>query len=292
MYKWRKDIAQWTVGNTLYLSVVFTWDLPRAREIAEASKKRVVAGGPAVNLMPDYLVDVADVSQPCQYPALAFHNPMATFTTRGCPNVCPFCAVPQIEGPLVELKKWDIRPIVCDNNLTAASMKHFNKVVDSLKTLPFVDFNQGFEANLINAEHLNKLTELINVKIRFAFDNSSRQHDLEDAVLVSRRYGLKDIGVYVLVGYDTTPEDDLYRLTFIKDILGIRPNPMRFQPLYALKKNEYLPEQWIHEYGSREKAEIEMLRLMQYWSRLTWHEHIPFDEYIYRDDARKQEALF
>jgi len=292
MYKWRKDIAQWTAKDTLYLSVVFTWDLPRAREIAETSKKRVVAGGPAVMLMPDYLGDVADVQASTVFPALAFHNPMATFTTRGCPNVCGFCAVPSIEGGLIELKKWDIRPIVCDNNLTAASMKHFNKVVDSLKTLPFVDFNQGFDSSLFNSEHAEKLTELNNVKIRFAFDNSIRQHDLEDTIIVARRYGLKNIGVYTLVGYDSSPEDDLYRLTFVKDVLGIRPNPMRYQPLYALKKNEYLPEQWIHEYRSREKAEIEMLRLMQYWSRLSWHEHIPFDEYVYRDDERKQEALF
>ena len=25
MYQWRKDIAQWRVGNMLYLSVPFTW---------------------------------------------------------------------------------------------------------------------------------------------------------------------------------------------------------------------------------------------------------------------------
>ena len=35
MYQWRKEIAQWKIGKTLYLSVVFTWDLPKARELAK-----------------------------------------------------------------------------------------------------------------------------------------------------------------------------------------------------------------------------------------------------------------
>lgn len=292
MYKWLKDIAQWTVKDTLYLSVVFTWDLPRAREIAQASKKRVVAGGPAVMLMPDYLADVAKVQGSTKFPALAYHNPMATFTTRGCPNLCPFCAVPSIEGSLVELKRWEIKPLVCDNNLLAASDEHIYRVIDSLKVLPFVDFNQGLDARLFARRYAEKIAELPNVKVRFAFDYSGIQGDLDDAVETCRQYGVNDIGVYVLVGHESSPDEDFYRLEHVRGVLGIRPNPMRYQPLYALKKNEYLPERWVAEYGSREKAEIEMLRLMQYWSRLNWHEHIPFDEYIYRDDERHQEVLF
>jgi len=36
---------------------------------------------------------------------LRLHNPDATFTTRGCPRACPFCAVPRIEGKFRELRK-------------------------------------------------------------------------------------------------------------------------------------------------------------------------------------------
>ena len=131
----------------MYLSVPFTWLLPEARAAAVAYSGPVrVGSGPAVDLMPDYLADVAQVGGESPIPPLAIHNPLATFTTRGCPNRCPFCAVPLIEGDLRELEDWPVRPIICDNNLLAASLKHFDKVIDRLKTLPWVDFNQGLEA--------------------------------------------------------------------------------------------------------------------------------------------------
>lgn len=61
MYSWRKGIAQWTVKDRLYLSIVFTWQLPEARDIAINSRKKVIVGGPAVKLMPGYLADIAKV---------------------------------------------------------------------------------------------------------------------------------------------------------------------------------------------------------------------------------------
>lgn len=292
MYKWRKKIAQWTIKDTLYISVVFTWDLPKAREIALKSKKKVVVGGPAVMLMPDYLADVADVQETTPYPVLSYHNPMATFTSRGCSNACPFCAVPTIEGEFKELKTWPVRPIICDNNLLTASEGHFNRVIDSMKALPLVDFNQGLDARLFSRRHAEKIAELPQPKVRFAFDYPGIQDDLDDAIEKCLQFGLKNLGVYVLVGYESSPDEDYYRLEHVRSILGIRPNPMRYQTLYSLKKNEYISDKWVTEYRTREKAEIEMLRLMQYWSRLAWLEHIPFDEYKYRDDERFQEDLF
>ena len=62
--QWRKGIASWKVGSVLYLSIPFTWLLPRAEEIAIAHNGKVIAGGPAVKIMgapwaetPDYRVD-------------------------------------------------------------------------------------------------------------------------------------------------------------------------------------------------------------------------------------------
>lgn len=61
MYQWRKDVASWRMGKALYLSVPFTWLLPKARQQAQEHKGPVFAGGPAVDLMPDVLADVADI---------------------------------------------------------------------------------------------------------------------------------------------------------------------------------------------------------------------------------------
>lgn len=196
-----------------------------------------------MQLMPEMLADVAAVNQPCPVEPLVFHNPFATFTSRGCPNACPFCAVPKLEGNLVELENWRPAPIICDNNLLATSRRHFDRVVDRLKSFPGVDFNQGLEARLLTPHHARRLGELKKPKIRFAFDSVNEETEVAEAIALCRRHGLKDFGVYVLIGFQDTPADALYRLENVKE-WGVRPNPMRYQPLNSLAKNSYIAPGW------------------------------------------------
>lgn len=283
MYQWRKGIASWTVKDTLYLSVVFTWDLPEALEIAKLSKKRVVAGGPAVKLMPDYLAGVAKIVDSTVFPALEMHNPMATFTSRGCNNNCVFCAVPRMEGNLTELNDWPVRPIICDNNLLATSDKHFDKVIDRLKILPFVDFNQGLEADLFTARHAAGMAQLKQPMIRFAFDHVNEELKVLAAIKTAKNAGLKNIGCYVLINHTDTPEDAIYRLDLLRKV-GVMPNPMRYQPLDSLIKNQHIGKFW---------NETMLLRVMKYYSRLIFYGHIPFADFRSSDNEKmKQEEMF
>ena len=274
---WHKKIAEWVIGNTLYLSVPFTWLLPAARSAAQAWPGPVQAGGPAVQLMPDYLADVAAVNQPCPVEPLVFHNPFATFTSRGCPNRCSFCAVPRLEGDLVELEYWRPAPIICDNNLLATSRRHFDRVIDRLKPFTNVDFNQGLEARLLTPHHARRLAELKAPKIRFAFDHVNEESEVASAIQLCRQQGLKDFGVYVLIGFNDTPDDAFYRLEKVRE-WGIRPNPMRYQPLDALGKNEYVAPGW---------SDRELKDMMHHYGRLRYTEHIP-----YKDRRRHEMPLF
>ncbi|HUW09779.1 MAG TPA: hypothetical protein VM537_08615 [Anaerolineae bacterium] len=85
MSGWNGGLAEWADGGTAYLSVAFTWDLQRAYQRGSWLRQEgypVRAGGPAVSLMPEMLADVAELGG--EVDALPRHNPMATFTTRGC----------------------------------------------------------------------------------------------------------------------------------------------------------------------------------------------------------------
>ena len=158
---WSKKIVEWVDGNTAFLSVVFTWQLPKAysRCVWYAQQGYCVkVGGTAVALMPDYLKGVAEIGN--NIPCLQRHNPNATRTTLGCPNKCWFCAAWRIEPEYIELPYWERKPIVCDNNVTAASKAHFDRVVDSLKGLSDVDINQGLDARLLTNYHVERLREL------------------------------------------------------------------------------------------------------------------------------------
>lgn len=258
------------------ISVAFTWCLQEAHQRAvwwSSQGYTVRAGGPAVKLMPEILEDVADTTWPRLADAITLHNPDAVFTSRGCIRRCKFCAVPIIEGDLQELppEMWEPRRIVCDNNLLACSQKHFDLVVDRLKPLKNIDFNQGLDARLLTKYHADRLAELRMYALRLAWDHIDLGNDFMAAYEKLRKAGFpkKAIRCYVLIGYNDTPEDVLFRLRTIWN-MGIQPFPMRYQPLDALEKNTYVGEHW---------TEKELARYMHYWARLRWTASVPFDEF-------------
>lgn len=267
MRNWRKGIATWEVGKTLYISVPFTWLMDEAQKIAAAYKGKTLIGGPGT-MQPSV----------CEgYDPVLFHNPLATFTTRGCVNKCAFCAVPKIEGEFRELDTWRPAPVVCDNNLTAASTKHIRRVVDSLKCFPYVDFNQGFEARRFTPDIADMFGEL-KCHIRFAFDSWGSEQAAKDAIDLCRQRSTKDITVFVLIGFKDTPEEAKAKLEEVRS-WGVLPNPMRFQPLDAKHKHEYVAPGW---------TDSELKKMMRYYSRLIYTSPIPYDEFVDRNDHADQ----
>jgi hypothetical protein len=163
-----------------------------------------------------------------------------------------------------------VRPIICDNNFLAYSRAHFDRVVDRLKPLSGIDFNQGLDARLLTPYHAGRLAEL-DCLVRLAFDSVAYESQFMQAyeTLRAAKIPKRRIRVYVLIGFNDTPRDALYRLQAVRD-LGSDPNPMRYQPLDILKKNDYVHPNW---------TEKELARYMRYWSRLRWLRKVPFEEY-------------
>ncbi|MBV6343577.1 hypothetical protein [Candidatus Magnetobacterium casense] len=272
---WGKSIIYWREDDEVFVSVPFTWYLPMARRLCEVSIEAgrcVHAGGPAVDLMPEYLAGVAEYIGGSLWPSpISRHNPDATFTTRGCPNRCKFCAVPVIEGDLRELSDWIPAPIICDNNLLAASAQHFDLVIDRLKPFKGVDFNQGLDARLLNTHHIERLQELCLPKLRFAFDHVSLENKVMSAIerVLKAGFAHRRLGCYVMFGFEDSPEDALYRAETIK-AKGIKPFPQRYQPLNALKKDSWIGQGWTAQ---------EMHRFQRYWCRQNWLSKIPYAEF-------------
>jgi hypothetical protein len=269
---WPKRIVEWTDNGTACISVSFTWLLPEAYQRAvwlSGTGHRVQAGGPAVSLMPDYLADVAEVGG--EVDALPRHNPNATFTSRGCIRRCPFCAVPLIEGDLRELKSWEPKPIVCDNNLLACSRRHFDQVIDRLKGVPGVDFNQGLDARLLTPYHADRLAELDLAKVRLAWDRSDEGNAFMAAYERLRRAGIpkSKIKVYVLIGFNDDPQDAWFRLRTLRNV-GLDPFAMRYQPLDTLVKDSYVASGW---------TDSELRRYQRYWNNLRSTGGAPFEEF-------------
>jgi hypothetical protein len=276
--RWAKTGVSWRLGETLYLSVPFTWLVEGARKVAVAHNGPVFAGGPGLRLLHPDGCDWAETPDRVPFDVLSMHNPLATFTTRGCPRRCSFCAVPQLEGEFRELDTWKPAPLVCDNNLLESSRVHFERVVDSLRPFPLVDFNQGLDARLFTSWHADQLSR-INAIVRFAFDSPRMEVPVADAISTARKAGIPKgrIRVYVLVGYKDTPESARHRLEIVRG-WGMLPNPMRYQPLDASRRNQYVGPGWTQN---------ELVDVCRYYSMTHFLGPIPFKDYSNRKPTRQ-----
>jgi hypothetical protein len=276
---WTKKPVRWETEDTVYYSVVFSWHIPTIK----TEKKRVVIGGPGVYANREAVPEGVEIGEPLEKPVLNLHNPFATRTSTGCIRLCKFCIVPDIEGGIKEIPDFIPAPIIIDNNLLACSKKHFDRVIDRFKGIDQCDFNQGLDARLLTTYHARRFAELKHPFIRLAFDDITYEMDFVMAAQMLVQAGIpkSHIPVYVLIGFDDTPANALYRLECVTD-MGLIPFPMRYQPINTMKKNNYIGDSWTHD---------ELDRYMAYWSNLRIVGKIPFEEFMIRKDYRKMSKV-
>lgn len=275
---WSGGLAEWIEGDTAFVSAVFSWNVQKAYMRCvwyKTAGYRVRCGGQSVQMNPDIF---SEFETGGEVDALRHHNPDAVFTSRGCIRKCSFCLVPRLEGSLVELDDWEVKPIICDNNLLACSTAHFDLVIERLieHGIKGIDFNQGLDARILTDHHAEQFARLPkDTIVRLAWDNVKTEPLYLQAFERLTMAGIKpsQIRTYVLIGYKDTPEDALYRLEKIR-ALGALPNPMRYQPLDAVRRNSYVGENWSNEL---------LTRYMRYWSNLKITGAFSFGEYKRRE---------
>ena len=277
---WKKGIAHWQVNKEIYVSIPFTWLVNDAISFIKQQKKKCIVGGPGAILMKDKFDRIAEIRESCfPFEPITYHNPFATFTTRGCVNKCGFCAVPKIEGDFREIKKFIPRPLVCDNNFLASSKVHFNRAVEKLKIFPYIDFNQGLEARLFTSERAYKLQELKSIRLRFSFDTLKEEKYVVDAINLAQKKGFNNISCYLLFGFKDTPKEALYKAKLLEK-LKVHIYPMRFRPLNSSKRDEFVNTKkgW---------TDYELKRFKRYWGSLMKPNTFAgsFDEYDHRKDV-------
>lgn len=178
------------------------------------------------------------------------------FASRGCIRSCLFCGVPKIEGKLclerttIKEQIWHNhkRLIFFDNNLLAS--KKWESVFNQIRETGFpVDFNQGLDARLIDEKVAKQISELkIYRSVRIAYDTSEVGPYVKKAIELLKANGVdgRNILVYLLYNFVDSPEDFFQRFKNVLN-LGAVAYPMRFQPIYTLKKDSYVSAQWGQE---------------------------------------------
>jgi hypothetical protein len=275
--KWVGGFAEWTEGDTAYLSIAFTWLLDKAYARAlwyRALGYRVRAGGPALFLvkMQHELADVAELGG--EVPdAIARHNPMATIASRGCPVGCFFCIVPAMEGrEFTLLPDFPVRPILSDNNLSALPPDYQQHIIDRYisEGVPLLDANSGFEPATFTPDVYARWAPLLNAgrgPWRFALDET---HELPDVLRVMKMLHAepaKRKRVYVLIGNEPF-EDCMRRIQAVIDG-GCEPHVQPLMKLNALHREPWVRFDWTEQ----------KLRDLARWANAWVWKRAPFAEY-------------
>jgi len=220
--------------DKVYVSCIFKKNASKVRGMAKLFPN-VEIGGYGIDgrqlpdeiehIMPDYDLYGIDYSM--------------GFTSRGCSRDCDFCDVWRNEGPIRDhapitefLRPGHRKVILLDNNFLMSPRwrENFQFLIDSgLKA----SICQGFDARLITRE----IASLISQNQHTFYDENFSNHAIytawdrigdETQVLQGIQFLLgsgvipRYVRPFVLVGYNTTLEEDLYRFNKLRD-LGVYP---------------------------------------------------------------------
>ena len=151
--------------------------------------------------------------------------------SRGCFRNCPFCIVRQKEGNIHPVKPKNLNPNgkwikVMDNNFFA-NPKWKDSVRQLLKWNQPVDI-QGFDIRIFDSEQGEALSRLKHYNnIKFAWDNPKDNIDDKIEELLEWVKPSK-LRCYVLIGFWSSPEEDLYRVRHLWDEYKILPFAMPY----------------------------------------------------------------
>ena len=164
------------------------------------------------------------------------------FTSRGCIRDCGFCIVREKEGYIREAPfDWvsHHKVLVLDNNFLA-SPKWKEKLEYFIRQKLKVSFNQGLDIRLINEENASLLAKVkyYDLKFRrrrlyFSFDDPKLEKCVKESVKILNDVGIpnRHLMFYVLVGYNTTFEEDYKRFEILNQ-LGCLPFIMLYNNLW------------------------------------------------------------
>ena len=229
-HKARGDTVEWYTPfdtyDILYMAKVFSFTSDYPYYIANV--REVVRGGTGYDVhsvLPDYV----DCLQPdySLYPRIA-DNMAYGFLTRGCPNHCRWCIVPQKEGgirPYMDVD--DIAAcgrnhlILMDNNVLACDygLAQIYKIV---RRKYHVDFNQAIDARLVTPDTARLLAKVRWIKyIRFGCDTPAQIAECERAMSLIRHYGYKGEFFLYCILFDF--EESYHRISYWRKYKYVTP---------------------------------------------------------------------
>jgi hypothetical protein len=247
---WHKshgDLVGFNVQNPdkVYISCIFSKNAPQARGVSTFyPDAEINIGGTGISLKKDLPTEIEEIKPDYDlYPSQYSQG----YTTRGCVRKCPFCVVPEKEGKIRIAQHpsefHDIRFDTCmimDNNLFAAPDCWQEKIFQwFIKNKIKMLSPQGWDIRLLTDERAKYLKAVRHAgKIHFAWDNIKDEQKVITGIDTLINAGFTKashmLSFYVLSGFNTSFEEDVYRAQKLKDV-GIQAFVMPYKKTPEIK---------------------------------------------------------
>ena len=196
-----------------YVSCIFDWNINKLKKFE--GKKDCFIGGTGYDLTIKLPKEIDQVKPKINI----------GFTSIGCIRKCKFCVVPikegniQVVGDIYDIWDGKSKTIeLLDNNILAAPIEHIKKIFGQIKKENLTLRENGLDIRLVTDEKAQIIKSVSHKEYHFAWDNIKDENKVRKGIDILKRNGINRGIFYVIVGFDSTFEEDLYRFNVLKGL--------------------------------------------------------------------------
>lgn len=214
---WYNHLFDYQDTDILYISKIFNFtpDI-----IYIPLKAKIIKGGTGYDIKSKLPKDVEEITD-LDYSLYPNCDYSMQFYSRGCIRNCGFCVVREKEGYIYPTKPYKLNPNgkhieVLDNNFFASPK--WREAVEDLKQIGQPINFHGIDVRLLDKEQCQALNELKlykQIHIAWDFPKINLKPKIKEITKYIKPYKLM---CYVLIGFNSTPEEDLYRVETLRNL--------------------------------------------------------------------------